>query len=424
MSACVSFASARALRAPRVSQRRPARKVRFPASRSLRRAALIPADVHRRHMRCDDVLGARAQALTPPRPDRRPPRRPLRLRSTQAPRAVSASSEFQAHKGAFLRASVPSLAASVTSSGSKKSTVCASADAVTTGTTAMGDVCELDNFQRVSVLAEALPYLQRFAGQTIVVKYGGAAMTNEGLKKRVIQDLVLLSTVGIRPILVHGGGPEINQWLTKVGIEPVFKKGLRVTDADTMEIVEMVLVGKVNKSLVSLINCAGGRAVGVCGKDGNTLRGKIRDPEWGFVGDVTSVDTSVLRQLSESGCIPVVATVAMDESGQALNVNADTAAGELAASIGAAKLILMTDVPGVCTDKDDASSLIRTLTIAETRDLVASDVIAGGMIPKVECCVKSIAQGVKSAHIIDGRAPHSLLLEILTDEGAGTMISG
>lgn len=295
---------------------------------------------------------------------------------------------------------------------------------MTTGTTAGGETCELDNFQRVSVLAEALPYLQRFAGQTIVVKYGGAAMTNEGLKKRVIQDLVLLSTVGIRPILVHGGGPEINTWLAKVGIEPQFKKGLRVTDAETMEIVEMVLVGKVNKSLVSLINVAGGRAVGVCGKDGNTLRGKIRDPEWGFVGDVTSVDTGVLKQLSESGSIPVVATVAMDETGQALNVNADTAAGELAASIGAAKLILMTDVPGVCTDKDDASSLIRNLTISETRELVKTDVIAGGMIPKVECCVKSIAQGVKSAHIIDGRAPHSLLLEILTDEGAGTMISG
>ena len=284
--------------------------------------------------------------------------------------------------------------------------------------------CELDNFQRVSVLAEALPYLQRFAGQTIVVKYGGAAMTNEGLKDRVIKDLVLLSTVGIRPILVHGGGPEINQWLAKVGIEPVFKKGLRVTDADTMEIVEMVLVGKVNKSLVSLINTAGGRAVGVCGKDGNTLRGKVRDPEWGFVGDVTSVDTSVLQQLVDSGHVPVVATVAMDETGQALNVNADTAAGELAASLGAAKLILMTDVPGVCTDKDDPSSLIRTLSIAETRELVKDDVIAGGMIPKVECCVKSIAQGVKSAHIIDGRAPHSLLLEILTDEGAGTMITG
>jgi acetylglutamate kinase len=301
--------------------------------------------------------------------------------------------------------------------------VAAASDKAVAAAVAAAD-CELDNFQRVSVLAEALPYLQRFAGQTIVVKYGGAAMTNEGLKDRVIKDLVLLSTVGIRPILVHGGGPEINQWLAKVGIEPVFKKGLRVTDADTMEIVEMVLVGKVNKSLVSLINTAGGRAVGICGKDGNTLRGKIRDPDWGFVGDVTSVDTSVLQQLVASGHIPVVATVAMDDTGQALNVNADTAAGELAASIGAAKLILMTDVPGVCTDKDDPSSLIRTLSIAETRELVKDDVIAGGMIPKVECCVKSIAQGVKSAHIIDGRAPHSLLLEILTDEGAGTMITG
>jgi len=283
---------------------------------------------------------------------------------------------------------------------------------------------ELDNFTRVSVLAEALPYLQRFAGQTVVVKYGGAAMVDEGLKDRVIRDLVLLSTVGIRPILVHGGGPEINQWLTKVGIEPKFKNGLRVTDAATMEIVEMVLVGKVNKSLVSLINVAGGRAVGICGKDGNTLRGRVRDAELGFVGDVSSVDTSLLKQLVDTGHIPVLATVAMDDSGQALNVNADTAAGEIAASIGAAKLILMTDVPGVCTDKDDPSSLIRELTISETRSMVTDGFIAGGMIPKVECCVKSIAQGVCSAHIIDGRAPHSLLLEILTDEGAGTMITG
>tara|TARA_B110000971_G_scaffold43069_1_gene42515 strand:+ start:612 stop:1580 length:969 start_codon:yes stop_codon:yes gene_type:complete len=321
-----------------------------------------------------------------------------------------------------LSASLPSKAAE--RFGKISTEMKAKSSALRAAVTSSDSACELDNFQRVSVLAEALPYLQRFAGQTIVVKYGGAAMIDEGLKKRVIQDLVLLSTVGIRPILVHGGGPEINTWLTKVGIEPKFKNGLRVTDAETMEIVEMVLVGKVNKSLVSLINVAGGKAVGICGKDGNTLRGKIRDPEWGFVGDVTSVDTSVLKQLVDAGYIPVVATVAMDAYGQALNVNADTAAGELAASIGAAKLILMTDVPGVCIDKDDPGSLIRTLSISETRDLVATNVIAGGMIPKVECCVKSIAQGVKSAHIIDGRAPHSLLLEILTDEGAGTMITG
>jgi len=280
------------------------------------------------------------------------------------------------------------------------------------------------NFDRVSVLAEALPYLQRFAGQTIVVKYGGAAMKDPQLKDRVVRDVVLLSTVGIRPILVHGGGPEINQWLGKVGIEPKFLNGLRVTDADTMEIVEMVLVGKVNKSIVSLINCAGGRAVGLCGKDGNLLRARVRDESLGFVGEVTSVDTSVIKELVAAGNIPVVATVAMDESGQALNVNADTAAGEIAASIGAAKLILMTDVPGVCTDKDDPSSLVRELDITSSRKLIAEGVIAGGMIPKVECCVRSIAQGVKSAHIIDGRAPHSLLLEILTDEGAGTMIEG
>lgn len=282
---------------------------------------------------------------------------------------------------------------------------------------------EEENRTRVKVLSEALPYLQRFAGQTVVVKYGGAAMKSEELKAAVIRDVVLLSTVGIRPVLVHGGGPEINAMLDKVGIEPKFLNGLRVTDEATMEVVEQVLTGKVNKSIVSLISCAGGKAVGICGKDGNLLRGQVKSEELGFVGDVTQVNTSLIRELVSVGYIPVVATVAMDARGQALNVNADTAAGAIAAKLGAEKLILMTDVPGVCTDKDDPNTLIRELTMDETEKAISDGVIAGGMIPKVECCMNSITNGVKSAHIIDGRAKHSLLLEILTDSGVGTVIT-
>jgi len=250
-------------------------------------------------------------------------------------------------------------------------------------------------------------------------------MTDPTLKEGVIRDLVLLSTVGIRPVLVHGGGPEINGWLQRLGIEPQFRGGLRVTDDATMEVVEMVLVGKVNKSLVGLINAAGGTAVGMCGVDGRLLRGRVLDPALGRVGEVTDVDCRVLRGLLAAGHIPVVATTATCEAdGSPLNVNADTAAGELAASLGAEKLVLMTDVRGLLADAKDPESLMRTLTIAGARRAVASGVVAGGMIPKVECCVRALAQGVGAAHIIDGRAPHSLLLEILTHTGGGTMITG
>lgn len=283
----------------------------------------------------------------------------------------------------------------------------------------------VSEFDRVSILSEALPYLQKFAGKTVVVKYGGAAMKDPTLKAGVISDVVLLALVGLRVVLVHGGGPEINTWLSRVGIEPNFKNGLRVTDGATMEVVEMVLVGKVNKSIVSLINKAGGKAVGLCGKDGKLIRArKVTKPDIGFVGEVSSVDASILDNLAGSGCIPVIASVAEDQEGQSLNINADTAAGEIAAALAAEKLILMTDVPGVMLDKDDISTLQRSLAISDTRRMVADGIIAGGMIPKVECCVRSIAQGVSAAHIIDGRQKHSLLQEILTDEGVGTMITG
>lgn len=250
-------------------------------------------------------------------------------------------------------------------------------------------------------------------------------MKDESLKARVVSDLVLLSCVGINPVLVHGGGPEINIWLNKLGIEAQFKNGLRVTDAATMDVVEMVLGGRVNKSLVSLIQQAGGAAVGLCGKDSDIIRARqMVEKDIGFVGEVTSVNPSLLQTLVADGYIPVVATVASDGNGQGLNVNADTAAGEIAASLRAEKLILMTDVPGVMRDKDDVSTKFASLSIRECKELEDEGIIAGGMIPKVACCIRSLSQGVGATHIIDGRAPHSLLLELTTTDGVGTMITG
>ncbi|MBD2043760.1 acetylglutamate kinase [Microcoleus sp. FACHB-672] len=278
---------------------------------------------------------------------------------------------------------------------------------------------------RVRVLSEALPYIQQFAGRTVVVKYGGAAMKDGTLKDQVIRDIVFLSCVGIRPVVVHGGGPEINSWLDKLGIEPQFKNGLRVTDSATMDVVEMVLVGRVNKELVSLINRAGGQAVGLCGKDGNLFNARPEGQEGiGFVGEVTSVRINLLESLVNGGYIPVVSSVAADLEGQAYNINADTVAGELAAALGAEKLILLTDTAGILKDYKDPSTLIPKLSIQDARDLIDTGVVAGGMIPKVKCCVRSLAQGVKAAHIIDGRLPHALLLEIFTDTGIGSMIVG
>ncbi len=276
---------------------------------------------------------------------------------------------------------------------------------------------------RVQVLSEALPYIQQFAGRTVVIKYGGAAMKDSQLKDKVVRDVVFLSCVGLRPVVVHGGGPEINTWLEKLNIEPQFKDGLRVTDAATMDVVEMVLVGRVNKELVALINAAGGQAVGLCGKDGNLIQARPQGKEGiGFVGEVASVNPSVIESLVKSGYVPVVSSVAADEHGQAYNVNADTVAGEIAAALGAEKLILLTDTAGILKDYHDPSTLIYSLNIQEARQLIDDGVVAGGMIPKVNCCVRSLAQGVGAAHILDGRIPHALLLEIFTDSGIGSMI--
>ncbi|KAL5980377.1 hypothetical protein ACLOJK_028285 [Asimina triloba] len=279
---------------------------------------------------------------------------------------------------------------------------------------------------RVDILSESLPFIQKFRGKTIVVKYGGAAMKSAALQASVINDLVLLACVGLRPVFVHGGGPEINSWLARLGIQPQFLNGLRVTDSNTMEIVEMVLVGKVNKTLVSLINRAGATAVGLSGKDGRllTARPSSQSSGLGFVGDVARVDPTILRPLIADGHIPVIASVAADEEGQAYNINADTVAGELAAALGAEKLILLTDVAGILEDRNEPGSLVKQIDIKGVKRMVEDGKVAGGMIPKVNCCVRSLAQGVRTASIIDGRVPHSLLLEILTDEGAGTMITG
>jgi acetylglutamate kinase len=281
----------------------------------------------------------------------------------------------------------------------------------------------LDLHTRVQVLSEALPYIQKFAGRTVVVKYGGAAMKDSQLKDQVIRDIIFMACVGIRPIIVHGGGPEINTWLDKIGIEAQFKDGLRVTDAATMEVVEMVLVGKVNKEIVSYINQAGGSAIGMCGKDANLITARPEGrTDIGFVGEVSNINVKVLELLVKGGHIPVISSVAADDRGQSYNINADTVAGEVAAALGAEKLILLTDTPGLMRDFHDPSSLIHQLDIAQSRELVKEGIVSGGMIPKLSCCIRSLAQGVKSAHIIDGRVPHSLLLEVFTDAGIGTMI--
>lgn len=288
----------------------------------------------------------------------------------------------------------------------------------------MFDPAQENETLRVRILSEALPYIQKFQGRTIVVKYGGAAMKDSTLKADVIRDVVFMASVGIRPVIVHGGGPEINTWLTKLNIEPQFKDGLRVTDAKTMDVVEMVLVGRVNKELVSLINQAGGKAVGLCGKDGNlvTARPQSTAAGVGFVGDVSNVQPDLVRSLAKAGYIPVISSVAADLSGQAYNINADTVAGELAAALSAEKLILLTDTPGIMKDFHDPDTLINKLDIQQARELIADGTVAGGMIPKVNCCVRSLAQGVRAAHILDGRMPHSLLLEIFSDMGIGTML--
>ncbi len=281
-----------------------------------------------------------------------------------------------------------------------------------------------NEIDRAKVLAEALPYIQKYTGKTIVVKYGGNAMVSEELRQAVISDIILLSLVGIRVVVVHGGGPEISEFLKKIGKESRFVDGLRYTDQETMTVVQQVLCGQVNKDLVATLNRLGGRAVGLCGLDGAMLQAKMLDEKYGLVGEVTRVDAAPLVEALNGGYIPVVATVAQGTDREtAYNVNADTAAAKLAVALEAEKLILLTDVRGLLRDPKDESTLIPALQLSSVPALVREGVISGGMIPKVDCCVESVRSGVGSAVILDGRVAHSLLMELLTDAGIGTMLT-
>lgn len=281
--------------------------------------------------------------------------------------------------------------------------------------------------QKAAVLVEALPYIREFEGKTVVVKYGGAAMLDPVLRQSTAEDVVLMKYVGMNPVLVHGGGPEINRRLKQLDVQSRFVNGLRVTDEETINVVEMVLAGTINKEIVSLINRAGGSAVGISGKDGNLLHARKYDPgdgtDLGFVGDIVGVHYKIISVLCDAGMIPVIAPLATDATGGTWNVNADTAAGEIAAALVAEKLVLLTDTPGILRDPKDSKSLFSHLCHREIMELIDEGVIAGGMIPKVEACLKALDYGVGKAHIIDGRVPHSLLLEIFTDTGLGTLIT-
>jgi acetylglutamate kinase len=283
------------------------------------------------------------------------------------------------------------------------------------------------NFERAQILIEALPYIQKFNGKIVVIKYGGNAMINQELFAAVMEDIILLQLVGISPVLVHGGGPEINEMLKKIGKEPKFVNGLRYTDGETMEIVQGVLCGKVNKDLVSTIIRKGGDAVGLCGLDGALIKAVKMDRgdgfDYGFVGDITEINPEILIRTINDGRIPVVGTVAMGMDGDTVyNINADTAAAKLAIALKAEKLILLTDTLGVLRDQNDPSTLIPVIRHSEVQGLMDEGIISGGMIPKLECCADAVSGGVKRTHILDGRIPHSILIEMLTDEGAGTMI--
>ena len=280
----------------------------------------------------------------------------------------------------------------------------------------------LDNAQRAKVLVHALPYIQKYANKIVVVKYGGNAMLNEELKRAVMNDIVLLSLIGVRVVLIHGGGPEISDTLKAMGKETAFVDGLRVTDAETAGVVQMVLAGKINKSLVNLIGSIGGKAMGLCGLDGHMIEAEPVDREkLGFVGAIAKVDPQPILDLLSMGYIPVVATVGYDEAGNVYNINADTAAARIAGVLKAESLISMTDIAGILRDKDDPASLIPRVNVSEAPQLVHQGIISGGMIPKVECCIEAIRRGVKKVFILDGRIPHAILMEILTDEGIGTM---
>ena len=280
----------------------------------------------------------------------------------------------------------------------------------------------ITNAQRAEILTQALPYIQNYYNKVIVVKYGGNAMINEERKMQVMEDIVLLSLIGVKVVLVHGGGPEISDMLKKIGKQSEFVDGLRVTDKETVEIVQMVLAGKVNKSLVNLLEVNGGKAMGISGMDGHLIEAEMKDERLGYVGKITKINVEPITDLLEKGYIPVVSTIGCDMQGNVYNINADTAASQIAGAIHAESLISMTDIAGILRDKDDPSTLIPMIDIWDAAKLYGEGVISGGMIPKVECCIDAVRRGVKKVFILDGRIPHSILIEMLTDEGAGTMV--
>ena len=279
------------------------------------------------------------------------------------------------------------------------------------------------NAQRAEVLTAALPYIRRYNGKCVVVKYGGNAMINQQLKEQVMEDIVLLWLIGVKVVLVHGGGPEISETMAKLGKKPEFVDGLRVTDKETVDIVQMVLAGKVNKTLVNMLEMKGGKAMGISGIDGRLIEADFKDERLGYVGNITNVNIQPVTDLLEKGYIPVVSTVACDENGNTYNINGDTAAARVAGALEAERLIMMTDIAGILRDKDDPSTLIPKITVEEAKALYKQNVISGGMIPKVDCCIDALNHGVNNVVIMDGRIPHSILMELLTDEGAGTMVT-
>ncbi len=280
----------------------------------------------------------------------------------------------------------------------------------------------ISNEIRAGILSDALPYIQKYNGKVVVIKYGGNAMTNEDLKTAVMSDIVLLSTIGIKIVLVHGGGPKINAMLKRVGKESKFVNGLRYTDEETVEIVQMVLCGKLNKDLVNKLYHHNGKAIGLCGLDSHMIEAKQLDPDLGLVGEITKIDPQIIYDALDHGYIPVISTVAGSEDGTVYNINADTAAARIAASMHAENLVLMTDIVGLLRDKDDESTLIPQVGLSEVPYLKNQGIISGGMIPKIDCCVEAVRRGVKQSIIIDGRIPHSILIELLTSKGVGTMI--
>ena len=288
-----------------------------------------------------------------------------------------------------------------------------------------GESMELfSNAERARVLVQALPYIKRYTGKIVVIKYGGNAMVNEDLKMQVMEDIVLLHLIGVRVVLVHGGGPEISELMGKLGKVPEFVDGLRVTDKETVDIVQMVLAGKINKTLVNLLEMKGGNAMGISGMDGRLLQAEIKDPRLGYVGEITEVNIEPVLDLLEKGYIPVVSTIGCDREGNAYNINGDTAAARIAGALGAKRFILMTDVRGILRDQHDPDSLIADVSLKETDMLFQEGIISGGMIPKVKCCIDAIRRGVHKVIIMDGRVPHAILMELLTNEGAGTMVYG